>query len=64
MIENATMMMTATMTRIRQMRILGSAARWVRFPLRSPMPGGRYAPLASSTGVTTGFHSDLGGVAC
>ena len=59
-IENATMMMTATMARSRHTRILGSAYRWARFPLCSPMPGGRdRSPSASSTGVTTGFHSGL-----
>ena len=63
-IENATMMRTATMTRSRQTRILGSVARWARFPRRWPMPGGSSVPPTSSTGVTTGFHSDLGGSAC
>ena len=65
-IENATRMRTATTTRSRQIRILGFAARWARFPRRWPMPGGcvPVAPLTSSTGVTTSFHSDLGGSAC
>ena len=60
-IENATRMRTATTTRSCQTRILGCADRWARFPRRWPMPGGWDAPLTSSTGVTTSFHSDLGG---
>src|SRR5271166_1250897 len=61
-IENATKMRTATTIRSRQTRILGCRARWARFPRYWPMPGGvRLAPSTSSTGVTTAFHSDLGG---
>ena len=60
-IEIATKMMAATTIRSCQTRILGFADRWARFPRCWPMPGGRGAPLTSSTGVTTGFHSNLGG---
>src|SRR5208337_1964018 len=61
-IENATKLRTATTIRSRQTRILGCRARWARFPRYWPMPGGvRLAPSTSSTGVTTAFHSDLGG---
>ena len=62
-IENATMTMTATAIRSRQTRILGLADRWARLPRCWPMPGGRALRLASSTGVTTGFHSGLAGSA-
>ena len=62
-IENATMTMTATTIRSRQTRILGLADRWARLPRRWPMPGDRAPAPASSTGVTTGFHSGLGGSA-
>ena len=60
-IENATITMTAMTARSCQVRILGSADKWARFPRCWPMPGDRGLPSASSTGVTTGFHSGLAG---